>query len=48
MIDPDQLEAEAEREEERAGTHDETAEMLRRQAQEQRADQEREDEAHEG
>lgn len=46
MADPDQNEADAAREHERADAHEETADMLERQAEEQRKDQEREEDAH--
>ncbi|HEY1041844.1 MAG TPA: hypothetical protein VGE48_00260 [Candidatus Paceibacterota bacterium] len=47
MADADELERDADREEERAGAHTESAELLRKQAEEQREDQRREEEAHE-
>ena len=47
MTDPNQLEDEAARERERSDTHSETADMLERQADEQREDQAREADAHE-
>ncbi len=47
MADPEQDERDAEKERDRAAAHEETADMLERQAQEQREDQTKEDEAHE-
>lgn len=47
MADPDQNEADATRERERADAHQDTADMLERQAEEQRKDQAREEDAHE-
>lgn len=47
MIDPDQLENEADTERERADSHTEAEELLRRQAEEQREAKDREDETHE-
>lgn len=47
MADPDQNEADAARERERADAHQDTADMLERQAEEQRRDQAREEDAHE-
>lgn len=46
MADPDQNQADAERERDRADAHQETADMLERQAEEQRRDQAREEDAH--
>ncbi len=46
MTDPNRNEADAERERERADAHQETADMLERQAEEQRRDQAREEDVH--
>ncbi len=48
MIEPEELENQADQEHERADAHTESEDLLRRQAEEQRADQERESDAHEG
>lgn len=47
MIEPDALDQEADREEDRAATHTEAADELRRHADEERETQAREEEAHE-
>ncbi|MDQ1299496.1 MAG: hypothetical protein QG636_164 [Patescibacteria group bacterium] len=46
MIEPDELENQADQEHDRADTHAESEEMLRRQADEQREAQAREEETH--
>lgn len=46
MIEPDELENQADQEHDRAQAHEESEELLRRQAEEQREDQAREEEAH--
>ncbi len=47
MIDPAELEGQADAEHERAEAHTESEELLRKQAEEQREDQDRENQAHE-
>lgn len=46
MIEPDELEDQADQEHDRATAHEESEELLRRQAEEQRTDQAKEEEAH--
>ncbi|MDP2816211.1 MAG: hypothetical protein Q8O19_05985 [Rectinemataceae bacterium] len=46
MIEPDELENQADQEHDRADAHADSEEMLRRQADEQREAQEREEETH--